>query len=143
MDRLGRFLAGGTLIMALGMLLTAAGCRSMRNEVPPGKPYSTTGGPPSSGLGFNSDPHPAPVTPNFYGNNNAPGLTGQGTTQGFPGAGTTPGFPGQDSTTSSMGSNSPQYGIPAPSSNSLGAPTYNRYGPPSGTASVPGYDSGK
>ena len=42
MDRLSRVIAGGCLTLASGMVLTASGCRSMRNDVPKGKPYSTT-----------------------------------------------------------------------------------------------------
>ena len=57
MDRHGRLLAGGCLAVIMGMFVAVAGCRSMRNDVPPGKPYSTTGGSPPP-VGFNSDPHP-------------------------------------------------------------------------------------
>ena len=57
MDRHSRVFAGGCLVAMMGMVLTAAGCRSMKNDVPPGKPYSTTGGGPPP-VGFNSDPHP-------------------------------------------------------------------------------------
>ncbi len=57
MDRHSRVLAGGCLVVLMGIVLTASGCRSMRNDVPPGKPYSTTGGRPPP-VGFNSDPHP-------------------------------------------------------------------------------------
>ena len=62
MDRLSRVSAGGCLVLVLGTVVAASGCRSMRNEVPPGKPYSTTGGgPPHSPVrtAFNSDPHPS------------------------------------------------------------------------------------
>ena len=34
MDRLSRVIAGGCLTLALGMVFTASGCRSMRNDVP-------------------------------------------------------------------------------------------------------------
>ena len=54
MDRLRRVLTGGTVVMGLGTILLAGGCRSLRNEVPQGKPYSTTGGTPPA-LGFNQD----------------------------------------------------------------------------------------
>jgi len=57
MDRLSRVLAVGCMAMVLGVVFTASGCRSMRSEVPPGKPYSTTGGQPPT-VGFSSDPHP-------------------------------------------------------------------------------------
>src|SRR6476661_8377296 len=100
MDRLRRVLTGGTLVMVLGTMVAASGCRSMRNEVPPGKPYSTTGGTPP-GLGFNSDPHPnAAVGGGLYGNSAAPGQSG------LPGQGATPGTPapGQDAASSGMGS---------------------------------------
>jgi hypothetical protein len=56
MDRLSRALTGGCLAVVLGTVFSASGCRSMRNDVPPGKPYSTTGGTPPT-VGFSSDPH--------------------------------------------------------------------------------------
>ena len=38
MDRLSRVLATGGMALILGTVLTGSGCRSMRSEVPPGKP---------------------------------------------------------------------------------------------------------
>jgi hypothetical protein len=140
MDRLRRVLASGTWVVTMGTVLTAAGCRSMRNEVPPGKPYSTTGGTPP-GLDFNSAPHPPSVTPNIYGNNSTPGMTGQGATPSIPGQGTMPGLSGQDGTPAGLGSNPAQLGTPAPGGNNYGAPTSHRYGP-SMTPGVPGSDTG-
>lgn len=53
MDRLKLSVAG----CGLAALLAATGCRSMRNEVPPGRPYSAETQP-SPAVGFSSDPHP-------------------------------------------------------------------------------------
>ena len=73
MDRHSRVLAGGCLVTLMGIVLTASGCRSMRNDVPPGKPYSTTGGGPPP-VGFNSDPHPnTSIAPGLYGGTGGPG----------------------------------------------------------------------
>ena len=72
MDRLSRVLAVGQHGHGFGTVLTASGCRSMRSEVPPGKPYSTTGGqPPTSGL------TPIPVEPGPGPRNVRNGLTGR------------------------------------------------------------------
>ncbi len=47
----------------------------MRNDVPRGKPYTTTGNPPS--VGFNSDPHPSTsVAPGMYQNSPSTNLDG-------------------------------------------------------------------
>src|SRR5262249_58520048 len=48
MDRLRRIVAGGTLAMMLGMVVAASGCKSMREEGPPGPEDSTTGAPAAS-----------------------------------------------------------------------------------------------
>jgi len=115
MDRHSRVLAGGCMIALMGMVLTAAGCRSMRNDVPPGKPYSTTGGGPPP-VGFNSDPHPnTSIAPNLYGGN-----------------GTAPADAGP------VGAGSPtQFGTPTPSASAYGAPSSNRYGPIPGNVNPP------
>jgi hypothetical protein len=84
MDRLSRVIAAGTSVLVLGTVLFSAGCRSMRNDIPPGKSPSTTGGGPP----FSSDPHPnnnmglyPPMTPGSPGgvNNGLGGATGTGT----------------------------------------------------------------
>jgi len=117
MDRPSRLLAGWTLTMALGALATVSGCRSMRNEVPPGKPYSTTGAP-SGGLGFGSDAHPnTGVGGGLYQNSPIPGV------------------PGQDPTGSSAGSAAPQLGTPTPSGGQYGVPAQGRF-------QAPGYTQG-
>ena len=73
MDRLSRVMAVGSLALVLGSGLTASGCRSMRSEVPPGKPYSTTGGQPPT-VGFSSAPHPnTGAGAGLYGNALNPG----------------------------------------------------------------------
>jgi hypothetical protein len=107
MDRQNRVLTSGSLVMALALVATGSGCHSMRNEVPPAKPYSTTGGSPPP-LGFNSDPHPN-TSIGTYGNPLVPGS--QSPDSGPAGAGSTT-----------------QYGTPGPGTGPYGAPTSNRYG---------------
>jgi hypothetical protein len=114
MDRHSRVLAGGCLALIAGMVITVAGCRSMRNDVPPGKPYSTTGGSPPP-VGFNSDPHPnTSVGSGLYGNPMNGGSTS-------PDAG--PAGPCSNT----------QFGTPAPTTSPYGAPTPGRYGSPTTT----------
>jgi hypothetical protein len=113
MERHNRVLAGGCLVAMMGMVITASGCRSMRNDVPPGKPYSTTGGSPPP-VGFNSDPHPnTSIGP--YG---AGGMT----------PGTGPAEPGTATPNSAA-----QFGTPPPNSSPYGMPPGNRYGSLPGT----------
>jgi hypothetical protein len=113
MDRLSRALAGGSLALVLGTVLSAAGCRSMRNDVPPGKPYSTTGGSPPT-VGFNSDPRPnSGVGGGLYPNGLTPGASSAGGSSAMAG-----------------GSGAPQYGIPGNNPSPYGAPSSNRYGAP-------------
>ena len=118
MDRHSRVLAGGCLVALMGIVFTSSGCRSMRNDVPPGKPYSTTGGghPP---VGFNSDPHPSTsIAPGLYGGTGTPG--------------TAPADGGP------VGPGSPtQFGTPTPNSSAYGAPSSNRYGPIPGSVAPP------
>ena len=38
MDRHSRVFAGGCLAAIMGIVVTGSGCRSMRNDVPPGSP---------------------------------------------------------------------------------------------------------
>jgi hypothetical protein len=102
MDRLKLTLTG----CGLAVLLAASGCRNLRSEVPPGRPFSSDANQAPT-VGFSSDPHP--------------GLN--------PGAGAMPGAPG---TVPGMTSESAgKYGTPAPgASDNYGAPTANSYGPP-------------
>jgi hypothetical protein len=112
MDRLTRIVAGGCLAAVLGILIPSSGCRSMRNDVPPGKPYSTTGGAPP--VGFNSD---------------ARANTGVG--GGLYPNGLTPGSPSPTGNPALAGSGrAPQYGTPGPGAGNYGAPTAGAYGPP-------------
>ncbi len=105
MDRLSRVMVGGCFTLALGFVLTASGCRSMHNDVPKGKPFSTNGNSPA--VGFNSDPHPS---------------TSVGQYQGYP-----------SDPNAAAGSGAPQFGTPTPNTSPLNLPTNNRYGP-AGTA---------
>lgn len=118
MDRLRRFLAGGMLALMMGTVVTSAGCRSTKNEVPPGPKYSSTGDPMASG-GFNSAPHPYNGMPSAYGNNGMPGGGGMS------GPGALPG----DST---MGASNPSssFGTPTPGGPNMAQPTNNAYGGP-------------
>jgi hypothetical protein len=118
MDRHNRVLVGGCLAVLLGFVVTGSGCRSMRNDVPPGKPYSTTGGSPPP-IGFNSDPHPNTSV--------GGGMYGGGITPGSPLSNASPTGPG----------GMPQLGTPTPGAGQYGAPTANTYGPLSGTATPP------
>jgi hypothetical protein len=109
MDRLTRVVAGCCCTLALGMVFSASGCRSMRNDVPRAKPYTTTGNPPA--VGFNSDPHPSTsVGPGMYQNN----------ADGSPVGGSL---------------NMPQYGTPTPNASPYGAPTPGKFGGP-GTSGI-------
>ncbi|SIN74495.1 hypothetical protein SAMN05444166_0594 [Singulisphaera sp. GP187] len=116
MDRLKLTLAG----CGLAAVLTVSGCRNLRSEVPPGRPFGSPASQPS--VGFSSDPHP----------NTGLGLgagagAGSGNLPGGPGMG--PGLP-QDS--------AGQFGTPPPgASDKYGAPTDNAYGPPGTSALAP------
>jgi hypothetical protein len=125
MDRLRRIVAGGTLAMMLGTVVAASGCKSMRNEVPPGPKYSTTGEP-SSSL-FNSTPRPYnPVGGSPYGNSSVPGQPGM---SGLGSAATGSAMDGLPAGGGSGGSPL-SLGTPAPSTPGMGQPTNNSYGPP-------------
>jgi hypothetical protein len=132
MDRhLSRVLAPAVAACGLAILITAPGCRSTRSEVPPGKPYSTTGAP---AVGFNSDPRSAAVANSggIYGNNPIAPQLGQN-----------PNGLGGGSAASPMGgmagsSAAPiEYGTPAPTQGTFGAPTNNRFGAPTMSGSPP------
>jgi len=56
MDRFSRSIALSAC--GFGLLLTVAGCRMTRPEVPPGRPYSSDGRQ-RPAIGFSSEPHPA------------------------------------------------------------------------------------
>lgn len=134
MDRLRRVLAGGTLAMAMATIVAAPGCRSTRNEVPPGPKYSTTGEPSSSG--FNSAPHPYNALSSPYNTNPATAGSGPGL-GGSPGmGGTTPGG-SMDGLPPSLGAAGSSYGTPSPGSAGMAQPTPNLYGPP-GTSGATG-----
>lgn len=106
MDRLKLTLAGCGLVT----LLTVSGCRNLRSEVPPGRPFVSEGSQPS--VGFSSDAHPT---------------TG-------PGAGAIPGVPGSAPGISQDSAS--QFGTPPPgATEKYGAPTENAYGPP-GTSTL-------
>jgi hypothetical protein len=136
MDRLNRIVTHGGLALLLGASVSSLGCRSMKSEIPPGKPYSTTGAPASPttpSVGFSSDPRPdASAGAGLYnGIQQASGATGPG---GLPGgvqqAGG--GLPaGGDGTR-------PQFGTPIGNQNSYkdAIPATGRYGPP-GTSGMP------
>lgn len=128
MDRLCRVLASGSLALALGALGCACGCRSMRSEVPAGKPYATTGGPPPT-VGFNSSPRSNPASAGGQWSNGP----------------TAPGSSVPDGQTALSGSGSAaQLGTPGPNSSTYGAPLGPKYNPPStnsGYSSPGGYSS--
>jgi hypothetical protein len=107
MERLSRVIAGGFLAVALSTAFTASGCRSMRSDVPSGKPYATRGTP--TAPGFNSDPHPnTTISPGLYQNNGSPSLDGN----------------------PAGGANMPQYGTSSPSASPYGVPTAGKFGAP-------------
>lgn len=112
MDRLSRTLAGGCFAVILGTIVSTSGCRSMRNDVPPGKPYSTTGGTPP--IGFSSDPRAnTGVGGGMYSNGMTPGAASASRNPAMAGPG-----------------GAPQYGTPGLNSNAYGAPTAGAYSGP-------------
>jgi hypothetical protein len=107
MERLSRVIAGISLTVAFGLVLTASGCRSMHSDVPKGKPYTTTGNP--TAPGFNSDPHPnTTIGPGLYQNNGSPSLDGN----------------------PAGGANTPQFGTPSPSASPYGVQSQGKFGAP-------------
>jgi hypothetical protein len=120
MDRLVRILAGGGLAGALALVVCVSGCRSMRSEVPPGKPYPTHGGTPPT-VGFSSDPRANPSA---------------SAGQWSPGTSMTPGNSVPDGGTGLTTGSQPQFGTPTPNSSSSGAPSGYRYGAPSTSTST-------
>ncbi len=91
-------------------MLSGAGCRATKSEVPAGKPYQTMGGAPPS-VGFSSEPHPA---------SNA-GLSNLYANRG-------PSSAAQDGSPASQ--RDTMYGTPTPGTERMGAPTDHRYGAP-------------
>jgi hypothetical protein len=73
MDRLNRALAGASLALALTVVTSASGCRSMRSEVPPGRPF-TPDGQQTPPIGFSS----TPGTPALSGLPTSPGTGAPG-----------------------------------------------------------------
>jgi hypothetical protein len=134
MDRLRRVLAGGTLAIMLGTVVAASGCRSLRNEVPPGPKYSTTGEPSSSM--FNSAPHQYNGVGNPYNNSGIPGQPG------MPGSAAPGGAPADGLPMGSGGAPS-SFGIPAPNSPGMGQPTSNAYGAPGTSGTSGAYGTGR
>ena len=53
-------LAAQLALLAGGLLVCTQGCRSTKSEVPAGKPYQTSGTPPT--VGFSTEPHPNTAT---------------------------------------------------------------------------------
>ena len=119
MDRPVRAYSVGSMTLAIGLLLLiASGCRSTQSEVPPGKPYQTTGAAPS-GIGLNSEPHPNPLgMSGLYGNRG-------------------PASPIQDGRGSDPSVSNVTYGVPVNETAPLGMPTDHRYGPPGTSGSDP------
>jgi hypothetical protein len=97
------------------LLLFGGGCRSVKSEVPPGKPYQTTGSEPPS-VGFGSDPHPAQTggLANLYANRGPSHAVQDGRN-----------LPDLDQ----IQNQDLSYGTPTPTTN-IYTPTENGYGPP-------------
>ncbi len=117
MDRLNRSLLAGSMAMAAAVAFGCfQGCRSTHSEVPPGKPYQTTGGSPPT-VGFSNDPHPSlargPASLYNIG----------------------PGSQVQDGRGDSSNAGGLMLGTPTQGPATLGTPTNNLYGPP-GTANT-------
>jgi hypothetical protein len=127
MDRLIRIAARGGQALLIGSLIASLGCRSMKSEIPPGKPYSTTGAP-TPNVGFSSDARPDP--------SGAGGLYGgiqQTGGDGLPQPGVQQA--GGPSTPLGAAGGQPQYGTPIGNKNSYteALPAQGRYGPPGST----------
>jgi hypothetical protein len=108
-----------TGFLFVGLVLVSSGCRSTKSEVPPGKPYQTTGGEPPS-IGFSAEPHPGVANGmiGLYGNRG-------------------PGAQSDDLMSSRGNSGDVTFGTPTSANDHLGTPSDNRYGPP-GTAGTVG-----
>ncbi|HKM53582.1 MAG TPA: hypothetical protein VJY33_09225 [Isosphaeraceae bacterium] len=119
MDRPARALSVGSMTLAIGLLLfCASGCRSTQSEVPPGKPYQTTGAAPSE-IGLNSEPRPNPLgMSGLYGNRG-------------------PASPIQDGRGYDPSVSNVTYGVPVNEATPLGMPTNNSYGPPGTSGTDP------
>jgi hypothetical protein len=120
MDRLDRALPALRALALAGVILSlGSGCRSTRSEVPPGKPYQTTGGMPPT-VGFSSEPHPGAnrALGALYGNKGPGGLVADGSG-------------------SASAGNDIVLGTPTPGEKRYGAPTDNQFGAP-GTSGLAG-----
>jgi hypothetical protein len=120
MDRLNRSILGWRITLAAAVVFGCSqGCRSTHSEVPPGKPYQTTGGAPPA-VGFSNEPHPNLATgmASLYGNR-------------------APSSQVQDGRGDSSNPGGLLLGTPTQGPATLGAPTDNLYGAP-GTASTGG-----
>jgi hypothetical protein len=122
MDRLNRSRMSGRMTLTAVLACCLQGCRSTHSEVPPGKPYQTTGAP-SPSVGFSNEPHPSLATgmANLYGNRAPGSLT-------------------QDGRGDSSNAGGLMLGTPTPGPANLGAPTDNKYAAP-GTAGTSGANS--
>jgi hypothetical protein len=118
MDRPSCVFSTRILALLIGVQLGLSGCRSTRSEVPPGKPYQTTGGMQPT-VGFSSEPHPSTASgmAGLYGNK-------------------APGSFVQDVQSRSAPSGDVTYGTPNTGNGTLGLPTDNRYGPPNTSGST-------
>jgi len=106
MDRRRRAGWGATVLASMVFCVQGVGCRSMRSEVPPSKPFVTTPGSKPQ-VGFGSDPHPdTAAAGGVYGPN---GLLPANQGMGSPGALPQYGAPG---TNPMQGSNPGQGGMP-------------------------------
>jgi hypothetical protein len=85
------------VVLGLGLLLAAAGCRSTRNEVPPGRPFAKDGQQ-RKAIEFSNDPHPMNASagpaamPNGLGGSNM--ASGIGSSGGRPDGASYGGPPG-------------------------------------------------
>jgi hypothetical protein len=113
MDRPNYVLSTRILACLIGVQLGLSGCRSTRSEVPPGKPYQTTGGMPPT-VGFSSEPHPSTA-------NGMAGLYRNKASGSFV----------QDVQDRAAPAGDVTYGMPNAGNGTVGLPTDNRYGPPS------------
>jgi hypothetical protein len=125
MDRLDRVVFASRQTLLAGVFLSLAmGCRSTRSEVPPGKPYQTTGGMPPT-VGFSSEPHQgaAKGLGGLYGNKGPGGLI-------------------PDGRGSQASGNDIVLGTPTPGDNKIGIPSDHLYGPPGSSGLAGGSASG-
>lgn len=121
MDRRQHTLRITKLAVIGGMLaISSVGCRSTRNEVPPGRPYQTVGNPPT--VGFSSEPHQnaGQGMAGLYGNRGGGAAISDGAGSPRPGD-VVLGTPTQNTTNLGVPSDH-QYGAPG-TAGSAGTPT--------------------